>query len=377
MAGTILSGRTLGEIPRRFTVIAAVVLALLLALFLLRARPLVTLLIGLAGAAVFLARLRCGIRLSGTSLDPVLPGGSAALSGLVLSLDKVLRARRTSRSLRGAFSGLLSAGGLKKILAAPDSLTPAGGKRSVTVLSAAVKGLPSAAAIQKPGAVVKLLNSYHAAVAEVILGLEGTLGRGGADAVAAYFGAPLDLPDHARRACRAALRIKAVEKELRALAAPPFATRIGIETGECVVGDIGAGGAPQYSVVGAATDLAARLEALNARYGTSILVSEGVRVAVGGEFLVRALDRVHIAGTDVIFRVFELVGERGGAAEATLEALRIFEAGLERFEAREWPRAEDLFARALALRPDDGPTLLYIQRCRERAAGGPPPTAPF
>jgi adenylate cyclase len=377
LAGTILSGRTLGEIPRRFTVIAAVALALLLVLFLLRARPLVTLLIGIAGAAVCCAGFGAAFVLSGTFLDPFLPCGSAALTGLVLGLDKVLRTRRTSRSLRGAFSGLLSAGGLKKVLSSPDSLTPAGGTRSVTVLSAAVKGLPSAAAIQKPGAVVKLLNSYHAAVAEVILGFEGTLGRGGADAVAAYFGAPLDIPDHARRACRAALRIKAVEKELQALAAPPFATRIGIETGECIVGDIGAGGAPQYSVVGAATDLAARLQSLNARYGTSILVSEGVRAAVGGEFLVRALDRVHIAGTDAIFRVFELVGEKAGAAEATLEALRVFEAGLERFEAREWPRAEGLFARALALRPDDGPTLLYIQRCRERAAGGPPPTAPF
>ena len=265
---------------------------------------------------------------------------------------------------------------MQRLLASPDIIPSQGRRRSVTVLAAAPKGLPaSVAAAQDPQDVVKLLTAYHAAVGEVILGLEGTLRQGGGDAVAAYFGAPFDCPDHARRACRAAIRIKAVEKELNVIASAPFATRIGIDTGECIVGDIGGRGTPDFTVVGAATDLAARLESLNARYGTAILISESVRDAAGEDFLVRTLDRVRIAGTSSIFRVFELVAETDGAEPSMVEAIRIFNAGLARFEEKQWRDAEALFARALELRPVDGPAPIYIERCRQHAANpaGPAP----
>ncbi|MGA2479568.1 MAG: CHASE2 domain-containing protein [Spirochaetia bacterium] len=377
-ASAILAGRSLREVPRQATAMVSVALALLLGLCLLKARPAATLFIGLGAAAAALAGFGGAFVLFGGFMNPLVPGGSAALAGIVLSLDKTVRWRRNTRALRHSFAGRLSGDGMAKVLAAPEALSPRGGRRNVTVLAAAVKGLPSGAALEEPGAVVKLLNSYHAAVREVVLGLDGILGRSAADAVAAYFGAPIALPDHPARACRAALRIKTVEKELGALAAPPFVTRIGIETGECVVGEIGAGSMPEYAVVGAATDLASRLESLNARYGTSIIISEAVRQAAGEAFLVRSLDRVHIAGTEAVFRVFELMGEKAGAPEATLEALRYYEEALERFADREWARAEDLFNRVLSLRPGDGPSLLYIQRCRERAAhpSESPPTAP-
>jgi adenylate cyclase len=378
LAGMILSGRSLREVPRAVTVIVAVALALVLGLCLMRARPAASLFIGLGAAAVSLAGFGGAFVLTGSYLDPIVPGGSAALAGLLLFIDKAVRWRRTTRALRHSFAGRLSAEGLARVLAAPEALSPRGGRRAVTMLAAAVKGLPSGAALEEPAAVVNILNSYHAAVREVVLGLDGILGRSAADAVAAYFGAPLPLPDHPARACRAALRIKAVEKELGVLAAPPFSTRIGIETGDCVVGGIGAGSAPEYAVVGAATDVAARLESLNSRYGTSIVISETVREAAGGDFLSRPLDRVHIAGTQAVFRVYELMGERESASEELREVIRLYEEALELFAERQWARAEDQFHRVLALRPSDGPSLLYIQRCRERAANPAesPPTAP-
>ena len=374
MASMILSARSLREVPRAWTAVAGVAFALALGLCLLRARPAAAFFIGAGAGAAALAGFGAAFVLFGSFMNPLVPGASAALAGIVLSVDKTVRARRGTRALRHSFAGRLSGQGLARLLAAPNALSPRGGRRNVTMLAAAVKGLPSAAALEEPGAVVKLLNSYHAAVREVVLGLGGILGRSEADAVAAYFGAPLDLPGHPGRACRAALRIKTVEKELGVLAVPPFVTRIGIETGECVVGEIGAGSAPEYAVVGAATDLAARLESLNGRYGTSIIISEAVREAAGGDFLVRALDRVHIAGTETAFRVYELMGETTGAPESMREAIRVYEEALERFADREWAKAEDLFNRVLSLRPGDGPSLLYIQRCRERAAPGQSPT---
>jgi adenylate cyclase len=241
----------------------------------------------------------------------------------------------------------------------------------VTVMAATVKR-SSDGSVQDPQDLLKLLNVYHAGVHEAILSLEGMLGRAGGDAFTAYFGAPLTSPDHARRACRAALRMKAVEMELNIAASPPLITRVGIETGECIVGELGSQGMPGYSVIGPATDLAARLEALNSRFGSSILISEAVRDAAGEDFLCRSLDRVRFAGTEARFRVFELVAEKAGEDEMTLQAIGIFNEALARFERREWQEAEALFCRVLLLRPADAPAALYVERCREHSSPASP-----
>jgi adenylate cyclase len=379
LVNTILSGRVPREISRPLTVVLSAALAFLVTIAVYRIRPLAAFLVGIGSAAMSAAVLGAVFVLFGAFINPLLPCGVAALTGAALSTITLAHSRQAFRSLRAAFRGRLSAEGMKRLLASPDTLSFQGRRRSVTVLAGAAKGLPvSVAAAQDPQDVVKLLTAYHAAVGEVILGLEGTLGQAGGDAVAAYFGAPFDCPDHARRACRAAIRITAVEKELNVIATPPFATRIGIDTGECIVGDIGGRGTPDFAVVGAATDLAARLESLNARYGTAILISESVRDAAGEDFLVRRLDRVRIAGTSSTFRVFELVGEKDGAEPATAEAIRTFNEGLARFEGKQWQEAEALFARALELRPVDGPAAVYIERCRQHAANpaGPAPISP-
>jgi len=121
-------------------------------------------------------------------------------------------------------------------------------------------------------------------------------------------------------------------------------------------------------VVGGATDLAGRLEGLNARYGTSILVTEKVREATGSLFILRSLEKVRIAGTGTTFRVLELVAERDGAPPAVAEAVAAFNEGFARFEEKEWQKALALFARALSILPEDGPAARYLERCREELA---------
>jgi adenylate cyclase len=172
--------------------------------------------------------------------------------------------------------------------------------------------------------------------------------------------------------------MKAVEGTLNVIASPPFATRIGIDTGACVLGEIGRSGTSGYSVVGAATDLAGRLEGLNARYGTSILVTEKVSEGTGNTFLLRSLEKIRIAGTGMTFRVLELVAERDGAASAIVEAVESFNQGIARFEEKEWQRALALFARVLTVLPEDGPATRYIERCREELTrpSGPSATEP-
>ena len=378
LVNTILTGRFLREAPLRTGYILAACLVILAAVGVIRTKPLVTLAAGVGFAVVATVLLGAIFILFSVFVSPLIPAASGVLTCAGLSILKVSLSRRSTRALRKALAGRISATGIQALLSAPESLSPRGQRRNVTILAAAAKGLPAAASSKDPAQVIELLNSYHTAVGEVILGLEGMLGSAGSDALIAYFGAPLETPDHAVKACRAALRMKAVERELNIIASPPFATRIGIDTGECVLGEIGRFGTPGYSVVGAATDLAGRLEGLNARYGTSILVSENVREATGEAFLLRTLEKVRIAGTGTTFRVLELVAEREEASRPTVEAVAAFNEGIARFEEKEWQKALSLFLRALSILPEDGPATRYVERCREELTRptGPSPTDP-
>jgi adenylate cyclase len=340
-----------------------------------RMRPVSSVLCGLAlGCAVVIVPSAVFV-LSGVFMNPLTPAVDALLTCVALAAVGVIAARREARGLRTAFAGRLSPEGVRKLLASPRERTSEGERRNITVVSASVKRL-SSDALSNPADLLGLLNAYHAGMHEGILSLEGMLGRVGGDAFTAYFGAPLACADHARRACRAALRIKAVEKELNIAVAPPFITRMGIETGECIAGALGSRGMPGYAVVGPANDLAARLEALNSRFGTTILISEAVRDAAGEDFLMRSLDRVRFAGTDSRFRAFELVAERGDADSLTRQAIEIFNEGLALFERKEWKEAEGLFSRVLVLLPEDVPAALYVERCREHISSRPATSDP-
>ncbi len=367
LVSTALSGRFPREVPFRYPLGLAALLSVLAAVAVNRMRPMLTVLCGLGLGCAVIVVPSAVFLLFGVFMNPLLPAADAVLTCAAFAGLKVSMARREAHGVRNAFSGRLSRESMQRLLASPRDRASAGERRNVTVMSAAVKRL-SADALPNPGDHLGPLNAYHSGMHEVILSLEGMLGRVGGDAFTACFGAPLASADHARRACLAALRMKAVEKELNIAVSPPFVTRIGIETGECIVGALGSQGMPGYAVVGPANDLASRLEALNSRFGTTILISEAVRDAAGADFLVRSLDRVRFAGTDARFRAFELVAEKGGADGTTLQAIESFNEALALFERKEWREAETLFSRVLALLPADAPAAVYIERCREHSS---------
>jgi adenylate cyclase len=121
--------------------------------------------------------------------------------------------------------------------------------------------------------------------------------------------------------------------------------------------------------------MAARLESLNSRYASSILVSEQVSAIVEEEFILRRLDKVRLAGTSTSFRVYELVAEKEGASANVLEAAGVFSEALSRFEEKDWRKAQALFFRVLALVPGDGPAAAFLERCREHTASPGPSTS--
>lgn len=364
LAGSILGGRYLREVPPRLADAFSLFVSLLLALVASRLKPLAALLSGLGAAVVILVAACLLFIIDGTFASPVSPGGSLAFTGAAVAVLTLARSRRDAASLRAGLSGRLSREGLKRVMAAPRLVAPAAEGRDITVLSAGLRGLAAGPASAGFTETAKLLRAYNLAAGEAILTQDGMLGPSEGDALTAYFGASGDGDGHVSRACRAALRLLAVEGNLKGGTRLSVGARMGLDTGTCVVGDLGARGAMPWSVAGAPTDLAARLQALTQRYGVSILVTAAVRDAVTGGFHLRALETLRIAGTGASVRVFELAGEEGGMEAWRVEALAVFDEGRARFEEREWQRALALFTRVLSMRAADGPAAVFADRCR-------------
>jgi adenylate cyclase len=125
-------------------------------------------------------------------------------------------------------------------------------------------------------------------------------------------------------------------------------------------------------VIGDAVNVASRLEAVNKRYGTEILVGEDTRVAADNAIIVRRLDRVAVYGRTQGLAVYELLGMAGDGASRTPEWVGAYEAGLGAFAGRDWAGAIELFETATALRGDDLPSQIFVERCRKYLASPPP-----
>ena len=222
----------------------------------------------------------------------------------------------------------------------------------------------------------------------IILEDDGTVDKFEGDAIIAFFGAPLDMEDHAIRACRSAIKMKKREEQLNAeflaekLIPGPLLTRIGINSGDSVVGNMGTKSRLDYTMMGHNVNLAARLEGVNKQYGTWILVSEQTYNATRDEekqiknFTVRKLDRVRVVGITEPVRLYELIDTReaGDANKALIDKLRTFNSGLIAFENKEWAEAQKSFQTVLDGYPEDGPAKYYVDRCTAFKKKAPPAT---
>ena len=266
--------------------------------------------------------------------------------------------------LQHAFQHYLNKSVMAEMLANPSKLKLGGEKRELTVLFSDIRGFTTLAERMAPEALVKFINSYLTPMTEIVFDEGGTLDKYIGDAVMAFWGAPMEQADHALRAVRAALRfvdaLEALKLRWRAENLPEFDIGVGINSGPMVVGNMGSDIRFDYTVMGDAVNLASRLEGTNKEYGTRLLMSEATYLLVKEHVTARRLGSVRVKGKRKPVFIYEL-RHLGGASPEEAAFIARFEQGLDAYTARRFDEAQGHFVAVLALSPEDGPSLRYLE----------------
>jgi adenylate cyclase len=215
--------------------------------------------------------------------------------------------------------------------------------------------------------IIPLLSRYFDAVSTQIQNQGGTIDKFIGDAVMAFWGAPARNPDHAVDCCRAALACRQAV-EAAALVddhGQPVKIRIGINSGDMLVGNIGSEVRLNYTVIGDAVNIASRLESTNKVYGSTIIIGPETRRLAGDRIVVRELDRLAVYGRSGGLQIYELLGITG-AFDGALDWVASYEAGLAAWRARDFTAAIASFEKVLEIRNDDAASALMIERCRQQ-----------
>jgi len=331
----------------------------------------------------------CGLWLSGRIVRPLraLEADMARVRHLDLEGDLVLESRfreivRMRDAVLGMKSGLRSfrkyvPTDLVRELIRDGQEAELGGRRAeLTVFFSDIAGFTALAESTTPEGLAADLADYFDLMTRTILESGGTVDKYIGDAVMAFWGAPTARPDHAAAALRAALLLRGRLAELNAergrRGRPPIHTRIGLATGEVMVGNFGYAQRLNYTVMGDTVNLASRLEGLNQHVGTTVLCSAATARAAGAGAITRLLGVVAVKGKREGVRIHEPLAT---AAEAPALAARAtaWNAAFERYLARDFAGAAPVFAAWLQDCPEDEPAARLVAQCRELAAHPPGP----
>jgi len=285
---------------------------------------------------------------------------------LGITVYRYVTEEREKKKVRGAFQYYLTASVVNEILKDPSKLKLGGDKKNLSVMFSDIRGFTSISEKLSPEELVRILNEYLTAMTDVVFKYDGLLDKYIGDAIMAVFGAPLDQPDHALRACRTGIEMMSELRRLRekwaAEGRPDINIGVGINTGDMVVGNMGSQMRFDYTVMGDSVNLASRLEGTNKEYGTNIIISEFTHEIIKDELFCRELDAVRVKGKKLPIRIFELLGDRKDAAQWQ-EFVGRFETGLAKYRTGLWDEAIAAFRGVLDVKPADFPAKLYIDRC--------------
>jgi adenylate cyclase len=319
-------------------------------------------------------------RLSGIFFDPFFLVLSLLTAIVVREITAYAVSDKEKQFIRKAFSTYVSHDVVEEIISDPSRLQLGGSKRNMSAIFTDIQGFSSFSELLDPDHLVLLLNRYLTAMSDVILKEKGTIDKYIGDAIVAFFGAPVELPDHAKRACHSAVMVKRTEVELNkillkeSISPVPVVTRIGINSGMMVAGNMGTENKMNYTVMGNSVNLAARLEGVNKHYKTQIIASKATLDETGNFFLSRMLDMVRVVGIGEPVEIYEILETIEEATDMQKEIVLRFNSAKAIYIERNWEIAAAAFRKVLELGTSDGPAQVFLQRCETYIKNPPPET---
>lgn len=317
----------------------------------------------------------------------------AALNNAVLyrdlesSLVHLKKSQDQTEFVQSAFGNYLSPVVVEQIIEHPEMIDERGGdQRIMTALFSDIESFSTLSECFSPNQLVDFINEYLTEMCDIIEHHGGTVDKFIGDGIVAFFGAPLTMDDHVQRAVSVCIDQQQRLNELRQIwmqkSNLPRAlqqlieqwekvgktfinVRMGIAAGPIVVGNMGSKTRADYTMMGDTVNLAARLESLQKFYGTSIAVNQEVYKSLTDDICTRPLDILRVVGKTEGTSVFEIIGRKDKLTEDTLHSIKVYEEAIKAYRNFDFLHARELFVRSLGLKPNDGPSTVYVARCTE------------
>ena len=295
----------------------------------------------------------------------------------IREVDQLMVATHDMKRGLRSFGKYVPADLVREILASGGEAELGGQKASLTIFFTDIADFTTISERLEPEALVDQLGEYFEAMSNALRQPPpATLDKFIGDSIMAFWGAPLPNPDHAVTACRAALlcqeRLEELHEKWAREGKPLFHQRIGINTGEVIVGNMGSATRLNYTVVGDTVNTASRFEGLNKIYGTRIIIGESTRAIVKDQFIARPLDLVSVKGSTRGVRIYELMAEAASADERTRAIAALAETALNLYLERRWDEAGECCRKILELNHGDEPARILMERCRLMLESPPP-----
>ncbi|MDG4718406.1 MULTISPECIES: CHASE2 domain-containing protein [Thalassospira] len=322
-------------------------------------------------------------------IDPLYPIVSLIAVYLATSSLGFMRTEGERRQVRAAFANYLSPALVEQLAQHPEQLKLGGETRDMTLMFCDVRGFTSISEGFKsnPQGLTQLINRLLTPLTECILDREGTIDKYMGDCIMAFWNAPLDVERHAHRACDSALamfealdvlnaeRLEEANRDGQVFL--PLNIGIGINCGECLVGNMGSEQRFDYSVLGDAVNLASRLEGQSKNYGVNIVLGEDTAQRVEEDFATLELDLIAVKGKTEAVHIFTLLGAgtlRSSDAFTTCQTLHV--QMLDAYRSQKWDLAEDLIAKCREASRDVGALSelydMYVERIATFREAPPP-----
>lgn len=307
----------------------------------------------------------------------VSPASAVILNYVGSVVYQYLSERKQKSMIKGMFSQYLNPTVVNELIQDPNKLRLGGEKKLLTVFFSDIASFTSFSEKLPPEELVLLMNEYLSSMTEIILKNEGTLDKYIGDAVMAFWGAPIPLENNALSACLSALEMQEkaqhIAERWKSEGRPNLVVRMGLNTAEMVVGNMGGEKRFDYTVLGDAVNLASRLEGANKSYGTRIMISEATYEKVKDLFLCRELDLLVVKGKTKPIRVYELLGKLDTPnIQSQRQLIEQFSLAMNFYRNQRFSDAQREFEKVLQLDSSDEPSALYIKRCKEFIQEPPP-----